>query len=71
MNIKWTTEVPTVPGWYWVVWRGYEFPEVVLVTQNEMEIYAAGQSYMIEPSDALYWSEEPIIKPELPWKGIE
>lgn len=68
MKIKWTKEVPTIAGWYWVVLKGYEFPEVVIFTQRENEIYAAGQSYMIEPSDALYWSEQPLHKPDLPWK---
>jgi hypothetical protein len=68
MKIKWTKEVPTIAGWYWVIWKGYEFPEVVIVTQKENEIYTAGQSYMIEPTDVIYWSEQPLYKPDLPWK---
>lgn len=66
--MKWSLDVPKVSGWYWVVWKGYEYPELILVTNRENETYAVGQQYMIEPTDVLYWSEVPVERPELPWK---
>lgn len=60
----WTKDIPIVSGWYWVMWHGYEYPEVVLVTQRELEIYACGEKYTINYEQVSWWSKQPIDNPE-------
>lgn len=61
--MQWTTEIPSIPGWYWVRWNGYEYPEVVLVTERENEVYSCGDNYMIDCKQVAWWSTEPLDKP--------
>lgn len=61
--MKWTKEIPSVAGWYWVMWYGYEYPEVVLVTQRELEVYSCGENYMIDCNQVAWWATEPLEKP--------
>jgi hypothetical protein len=66
---KWTTEVPTGDGYYWL--RGYE-AETQIVRIGEDGIYQTGWELAIQPDDlqehgAEFW-DEPVIAPGPPWQ---
>lgn len=65
--MKFTINKPTLAGWYWVIWHGYEFPEVVLITERENEVYSCGEKYMIDCNQIRLWADTPLEKPEIQW----
>lgn len=65
MDITWTNNVPTKPGWYWVMWRGYEYPEVVILTEQN-DLYACGDFRIMDWTQVAWCSTEPLTKPDTP-----
>jgi hypothetical protein len=59
MNLNWTTEKPTVPGWYWMQ-AGDKEPEIVRVCARE--------NGGLELRDIGYWIHSWFL--DGPWRGV-
>lgn len=60
--MNWKYETPCTDGWYWVMYHGYEYLEVVLLSKGE--IFVVGMKECIPERDISKWSEFPIEKPQ-------
>jgi len=60
--MKWTKDVPKEYGFYWVMYYGYEYPEVAYFVSSGL--YLPGQKETCLFSDIQWWSDEPVSKPE-------
>lgn len=58
-----TYEKPISPGWYWVCWKGYEFPEVVIVNKR-LEVYSAGDNKPVNCNLIARWYTPSVQIPD-------
>jgi hypothetical protein len=60
--MNWTYETPKTDGWYWVMYHGYEYVEVVLLSKGE--VFCAGMKGCLNhPKEILKWSTSPLEMP--------
>lgn len=59
--LTWTTERPTVPGWYWRRYPNHEYPIVCLVTPIHGEVFCDSEA--IQTYAGCLWSG-PIPEPQ-------
>jgi len=64
-ELKWSSERPTVPGWYW--WRGNGMTEVVKVYQRDAIVRLAfmnGNRFVLAHITAVDEWAGPLVPPE-------
>ena len=67
MNLIWTSEQPTKPGWYWMKLTPSELPTIVLVYQRHSTIYCEFDGLHRKLSrmpERAKWSNAPIQEPK-------
>jgi len=63
--MKWTTEKPTKPGWYWQRLKGRLNPALFHISQIREYCCELVDAFTMEsPGDGWEWSSEPIPEPE-------
>ena len=66
--MKWTTNRPTVDGFYWChcvgMLSGTIYTTVVKVTNNALNVVWDGENFNIDSHSFVSWSDSPILEPE-------
>lgn len=61
-RLRWTTENPTKPGWYWIRY-GYDKPNPLVVHVTESNGIWYRDSWVLDQSETVEWAG-PIPEPE-------
>jgi hypothetical protein len=62
--VKWTTEPPTKPGWYWVCWDNWVTMGHVYFLASKPQLICEGRDYLWKEYNKMKRSLEPIPEPE-------